>query len=334
MNPLLEVNSLTTFLKSKKDKKHSIIEDVSFTIDKGEIIGLVGESGCGKSMTALSILKLLPKNIEVSKNSSVKLLGKEISDLSHRELRKIRGNDISMIFQEPMTSLNPVMKIGRQIREIIQLHKKMDKNEATELGIKLLRNVGIPSPEEAFNSFPHELSGGMRQRVMITIAMACNPKLLIADEPTTALDVTIQAQILRLMRDLIEDFNTSILMITHDLGVVAEMCDRIIIMYAGKIVETADVETLFENPQHPYTKGLIASLPAASKNKKRLSSIPGNVPTIKKRPRGCRFAPRCPFAMDICLEKDPEIFALDDNHTSACWLHSPDHVEGVKSAND
>src|SRR5690625_380747 len=210
----------------------------------------------------------------------------------------------------------------------------MDKNEATELGIKLLRNVGIPSPEEAFNSFPHELSGGMRQRVMITIAMACNPKLLIADEPTTALDVTIQAQILRLMRDLIEDFNTSILMITHDLGVVAEMCDRIIIMYAGKIVETADVETLFENPQHPYTKGLIASLPAASKNKKRLSSIPGNVPTIKKRPRGCRFAPRCPFAMDICLEKDPEIFALDDNHTSACWLHSPDHVEGVKSAND
>lgn len=331
MNPLLEVNSLTTYLQGKKGEKHSIIDDITFSIEEGEIVGVVGESGCGKSMTALSLLKLLPKNITLSKDSSVKLNGKEISKLSEREMRRIRGNEISMIFQEPMTSLNPVLRIGRQIREIIQLHKKVSKDEATKLGIDLLRSVGIPSPEETFNRFPHELSGGMRQRVMITIAMACNPKLLIADEPTTALDVTIQAQILSLMKNLIKEYNTSILMITHDLGVVAEMCQRVIIMYAGKIVETADVETLFEDPQHPYTKGLIASLPASSKNKKRLSSIPGNVPTIKKRSKGCRFAPRCSFAMDICLNKDPDMFDIGKGHTSACWLHSKERVEGEKS---
>lgn len=327
MRTLLEVNSLTTHLNQKKGQKYSIIDDVSFSIKKGEIVGIVGESGCGKSMTALSIMQLLPQNITVSKNSSIKLLDKELLKLSNRQMRDIRGNEISMIFQEPMTSLNPVMKIGTQIREIIQLHQKISKSQAMNLSVELLKSVGIPSSEETYHKFPHELSGGMRQRVMISIAMACNPKLLIADEPTTALDVTIQAQILGLMKNLKEEYNTSIMMITHDLGVVAEMCERVIIMYAGKIVETADVKTLFSNPQHPYTKGLIASLPASSKGAKRLKSIPGNVPTIQNRPKGCRFAPRCSFAMDMCFDNDPQLFELDENHTSACWLHKKQNKE-------
>lgn len=321
MSALLEVNNLTTYIGKKNKQQHSIIDNVSFSIEKGEVLGVVGESGCGKSMTALSVMQLLSKGIEISDQSSIELSGENILKMSKKQVRGIRGNEISMIFQEPMTSLNPLMKIGIQIREIIQLHKKTSKNDAKERVIELLENVGIASARETYDKYPHELSGGMRQRVMISIAMACNPKLLIADEPTTALDVTIQAQILELMKKLNTENNTSIMMITHDLGVVAEMCERVIIMYAGKIVEVADVETLFADPQHPYTKGLIASLPVKKKGKKRLNSIPGNVPPIKNRPKGCRFAPRCSFAMDICSETDPDMFTLNDDRSVACWLH-------------
>jgi len=327
MTALLKVNNLTTYIGKKKKQKHTIIDNVSFDINKGENVGIVGESGCGKSMTALSVMQLLPKEIGISEDSSVTLFGKDILGIPNHQMRKIRGNEISMIFQEPMTSLNPLMKIGRQIQEIVQLHMKTSKDKSKETAIELLESVGIPNAEESYDKYPHELSGGMRQRVMISIAMACNPKLLIADEPTTALDVTIQAQILELMKKLKHEYNTSIMMITHDLGVVAEMCERVIIMYAGKIVETADVETLFANPQHPYTKGLIASLPAKKKGQKRLSSIPGNVPPIKNRPKGCRFAPRCSYAMDICSEIEPHMFELEDNHASACWLHDSNTIK-------
>lgn len=327
MNPLLEINSLTAGFQNKKKRNLPVIEDISFSVGTGEIVGLVGESGCGKSMTALSIMQLLPQNVKVNKESTVLLDGTDISKLSSKKVRAIRGNDISMIFQEPMTSLNPVMKIGKQIREIVELHRKMGKKESKEQAVQLLETVGIPRPREIYDVYPHQLSGGMRQRVMIAIAMACDPKLLIADEPTTALDVTIQAQILGLMKRLKEEKQTSIIMITHDLGVVAEMCERVIIMYAGKIVETADVETLFENPQHPYTRGLIRSLPAKGIGRARLNSIPGNVPTIDKRPTGCRFAPRCQHAMDQCVQLEPPLISLGESHSSACWLNQPDQAK-------
>lgn len=327
MSALLEVSNLTTYIGDKKKGKYSIIDDVSFSIDKGEIVGIVGESGCGKSMTALSVMNLLPKEISISEDSSIKLFEDNILQFSNSQMRKIRGNEVSMIFQEPMTSLNPLMIVGRQIQEIIQLHMKTSKEKSKDIAVGLLESVEIPNARETYYKYPHELSGGMRQRVMISIAMACNPKLLIADEPTTALDVTIQAQILELMKKLTNEYNTSIMMITHDLGVVAEMCERVIIMYAGKIVETADVERLFANPQHPYTQGLIASLPANKQGAKRLDSIPGTVPPIKNRPKGCRFASRCLFAMDICREMEPEMFKLDEGHSAACWLHEPETLK-------
>lgn len=253
---------------------------------------------------------------------SIEFKGESLLDKSEKEMRKIRGNEIAMIFQEPMTSLNPVYKIGKQIEEAVSLHMKYDKNRAREHAIKMLQLVGIPRAEEIVNEYPYQLSGGMRQRVMIAMAMACKPELLIADEPTTALDVTIQAQILDIMRNLRDEGETSIMLITHDLGVVAEMCERVVVMYAGKVVEETDVMTIFENPKHPYTKGLIGSVPKLGQNAERLESIPGNVPNPNDLPKGCKFSPRCANVMDVCLESDPELIMVEHNHACRCWLYS------------
>lgn len=324
MCSILKINSLTASIQNKGGNELPIVDGISFSVEPGEIVGLVGESGCGKSMTALSIMKLLPQNIKIKNESEILLNNQDISKLSQKEMRKIRGKEISMIFQEPMTSLNPVMKIGIQVSEIIELHQKKSRKETKGKVIELLKTVGIPRPDDIYEEYPHQLSGGMQQRIMIAIAIACNPKLLIADEPTTALDVTIQAQILIIMKQLIEERQMSILMITHDLGVVAEMCDKVIIMYAGKIVEIADVETLFAAPNHPYTKGLIQSLPTKGIGQTRLNSIPGNVPPIDSRPMGCSFAPRCFYAMDKCYNSEPPKFYLEKLHSSSCWLNELD----------
>ncbi len=316
---ILELNQLSTTFHTD-DGIVPAVNDVTFSLKPGETLGIVGESGSGKSVTSLSIMGLIPKPQGVVKGS-IKYNGKEMTKLSEHKMRQLRGNEIAMIFQEPMTSLNPVYTIGNQMREAIQLHMNLSKKEAIKRGIEMLNQVGIPRAAEIMNEYPHQLSGGMRQRVMIAMAMSCNPNVLIADEPTTALDVTIQAQILDLMRKLKEDFNTSILLITHDLGVVAEMCDRVIVMYAGKIVEEADVRTIFHKPVHPYTKGLIKSTPRLVKNDSKLYTIPGNVPSLKEMPKGCSFAPRCEYVMDICHEQIPDLVQIDTNHKSRCWLN-------------
>jgi oligopeptide/dipeptide ABC transporter ATP-binding protein len=324
LSNLLEVHDLK--IQFRLDEEYySAVEGVDFYIKEGETLGLVGESGCGKSVTSLALMGLLQDPTKVS--GSIKFRDTDLTTLPEKKMRSIRGNDISMIFQEPMTSLNPVHKIGRQIGESLILHKGLSGRQAHNQAIELLAQVGIPRPEEIVNEYPHQLSGGMRQRVMIAIAMACNPQLLIADEPTTALDVTIQAQILDLMRSLSKERNMSTLLITHDLGVVAEMCDRVAVLYAGKIVEQGPVRTIFKNPQHPYTIGLLNSLPKITGEKERLNPIKGNVPSLRNMPTGCRFAPRCPHAMDIC-RTTPELFEVEDAHVSRCWLHAD-----VKEAN-
>ncbi|MGE7918028.1 ABC transporter ATP-binding protein [Viridibacillus sp. NPDC093762] len=319
VSKLLEVTDLETHFISD-DATVKAVDNVSFYINNAETLGIVGESGCGKSVTSLSIMRLL-------KNTPGKIVGGEITfldqnllNLSEKEMQALRGNQIAMIFQEPMTSLNPVYKIGRQIEEGIRLHLKLDKAAAKARALEMLEVVGIPRAKDILNEYPYQLSGGMRQRVMIAMAMSCVPKLLIADEPTTALDVTIQAQILDLMRDLRKNSDTSILMITHDLGVVAEMCDRVIVMYAGQIVEEATVLELFENPQHPYTKGLINSIPKLGNYTDKLDSIPGNVPTPENMPTGCRFAPRCSFVIKRCLTEAPMLNVVQENHSCRCWL--------------
>ena len=322
---LLELKNLKTHFKSDRGIVKAV-DGVSITVHKGETVGVVGESGCGKSVTSLSIMRLLHDTPGEIVDGSVEFNGFNLADLSEGEMRKIRGNEIAMIFQEPMTSLNPVYKIGRQLEEAIRLHLKYDQQKAKNHAIDMLKLVGIPRAEEIVNEFPYQLSGGMRQRVMIAMAMSCRPKLLIADEPTTALDVTIQAQILDLMRNLREESGTSIMLITHDLGVVAEMCDRVVVMYAGKVVEESDVYTVFENPKHPYTKGLLDSIPKLGQKISRLDSIPGNVPTPGNMPEGCKFAPRCSAVMDICKEKDPELLKLDSGHTCRCWLYHTTEV--------
>lgn len=316
---ILEVDQLTTIFHTD-DGVVSAVNDVSFQLRAGETLGIVGESGSGKSVTSLSIMGLLPKNLS-SVRGSIRFKGAEIANLSEKKMKEIRGNEIAMIFQEPMTSLNPVFTIGNQLVEAIELHMSLSKSESKKRAIDMLKLVGIPRAEEIMNEYPHQLSGGMRQRVMIAMAMSCNPSVLIADEPTTALDVTIQAQILDLMRKLKDDLNTSTILITHDLGVVAEMCERVLVMYAGKVVEEADVKTIFHHPNHPYTKGLIKSTPRLSESKKRLYSIPGNVPSIKDMPKGCSFAPRCEFAMEICFNQNPELVTVGDRHRSRCWLN-------------
>ncbi|MBE6011074.1 MAG: ABC transporter ATP-binding protein [Lachnospiraceae bacterium] len=319
---VLELKNLKTEFITK-DSRLTAVNGVSFHINKGEILGLVGESGCGKSVTSLSIMRLFRDTPGKITEGAVYYKGENITDISEREMAVIRGQDISMIFQEPLTSLNPVMRIGDQLVETILKHTSKTKHEAMEIAKEMLRKVGIPRADEIVREYPHQLSGGMNQRVMIAMAMSLNPQVLIADEPTTALDVTIQAQILELMRQINKDHGMSILLITHDLGVVAEMCQRVVVMYAGRIVEEAEVVKLFKSPLHPYTKGLINSVPVLGRRVERLESIPGNVPTLSKMPSGCKFAPRCLKKMDICVEKEPPIFNIDEGgeiRKCRCWL--------------
>ncbi|AZR73692.1 peptide ABC transporter ATP-binding protein [Anoxybacter fermentans] len=320
---LLKLEDLKTYFYTE-DGVVRAIDGVNFEIYKGETLGVVGESGCGKSVTSLSIMRLIPNPPGKIVGGHIWFDGEDLLTKSEAEMRKIRGNDISMIFQEPMTSLNPVYTVGDQIAEAIILHQKVSKKEAMERAVEMLKKVGIPSPEKRVYEYPHQLSGGMRQRVMIAMALSCNPKLLIADEPTTALDVTIQAQILELMKELKEEFNTAIMLITHDLGVVAEVCDRVAVMYAGKVVEYSDVNTIFGNPRHPYTWGLLKSIPKLDSQVKRLLTIEGVVPNPLHLPEGCKFHPRCRFATDKCRESEPEIEELSPGHSVRCWY--PDAV--------
>ncbi|KAA0550414.1 ABC transporter ATP-binding protein [Bacillus sp. BGMRC 2118] len=310
----------------------TILDGVSFHVEQGETLGIVGESGCGKSMTALSVMQLLPDKAKL--DGTVKLEEEDITSYSRKKMEKVRGNQISMIFQDPLTSLNPLHSVGKQIEEALLLHTKLTKAERKKRVIELLKEVGLPRADELVNEYPHQLSGGMRQRVMIAIAMACRPQLLICDEPTTALDVTVQAQILELMNQLKEENDMGIIMITHDLGVVAEVCDRVMVMYAGKVVEEAHVEELFQHPRHPYTKGLLQSIPKIGGPKNRLDSIPGTVPAPHNMPTGCRFADRCSEAMDICRQKQPPTITISDHHHTACWLYEEREVKRDDTTRD
>lgn len=320
---LLTVNKLRTEFFQNKKTSVTAINEISFDIGKGEILGLVGESGCGKSVTSLSIMRLLNFTSGKVTKGEVIFDGKDLQKLSEKEMREIRGGKMSMIFQEPMSSLNPAMRIDKQMIEGIRLHTNLSKQEARERAAKILQQVGIPDPERVLKNYPHQLSGGMSQRVMIAMAMSCNPQLLIADEPTTALDVTIQAQILELMKKIQQEEGMSILLITHDLGVVAEMCTRVIVMYAGEIVEEAPVEVLFNNPTHPYTEGLIASVPKLGSGVKVLPSIPGSVPDLSMLPKSCRFAPRCKYATERCHNEEPDLFEVSEHQKCRCWLRDP-----------
>ncbi|MFP4509556.1 MAG: ABC transporter ATP-binding protein [Spirochaetaceae bacterium] len=320
MKTLLEVKNLQTSFKTEGGAVRAV-DDVSFSIRAGEVVGLVGESGCGKTAASLSILQLLPTPPASIDGGQIIFDGENLLGMSKEKIRKIRGNDIAMIFQEPMTSLNPVYTIGNQLAESIRLHQGLSAAHARAKSIEMLKLVGIPRPEEVIDEYPHRFSGGMRQRAMIAMALSCNPKLLIADEPTTALDVTIQAQILELMRDLKDRINTAILFITHDLGVIAEMADRVVVMYSGKVVEQADVTTLFHDPQHPYTQGLINSRPGIDQKSRRLRFIPGSVPNPLEMPGGCPFHPRCPQAMEVCGREMPPRRELSHGHIVRCWRH-------------
>ncbi len=316
-NPLLEVRSLTTQFFTE-DGVVRAVEDVSFEIFPGEILSLVGESGCGKSVTGLSLLRLIP--IPPGKIVSGELLfdGRDLMELEEKEMERVRGNDISMIFQEPMTSLNPVFTIGNQIMEALQLHQNLDKKEARKKAIEMLGRVRIPSPEVRIDSYPHQLSGGMRQRAMIAMALSCQPKLLIADEPTTALDVTIQAQVLRLLKEIQGEMGMAVMLITHDLGVVAEIADRVAIMYAGRIVETGPIEAIFGEMRHPYTKGLWESIPQLKEKRRRLNAITGQVPDPMNLPAGCKFHPRCYLMIDDCKREEPPLYPVNGKHFSRC----------------
>ncbi|MGH6692404.1 MAG: ABC transporter ATP-binding protein [Gammaproteobacteria bacterium] len=299
------------------------VDGVSFALERGRTLGIVGESGCGKSVLARSIMRLLPPNVRTGPGSSVLLDGRNISTMSERELRRVRGRKMAIIFQDPMTSLNPVLTVSRQIGEALELHLGMDKKQARERAIELLELVGIPSARDRINNYPHQFSGGMRQRVMIAMGLSCDPQLLIADEPTTALDVTIQAQILELLQDMKTRFGMAVMLITHAMGVVAETAQRVAVMYAGKVVEEASVEQLFSRPRHPYTVGLIRSIPridTAASGKTRLEAIGGVVPSLVDPPPGCRFAPRCHFATAICREAVPPLREIDTGHKVACVL--------------
>lgn len=320
---VLDIDRLSVKLKTEQGM-FTAVNQVSFQIDSGETVALVGESGCGKSLTSLSIMGLISKNLGVVEGR-ICFKDKVLNQLQEREMRAIRGNDISMIFQEPMTSLNPVHSIGRQIDEVFRLHTDASKQERRAHTIEMLRKVGIPRAEKIVHDFPHQLSGGMKQRVMIAMAMACQPDLLIADEPTTALDVTIQAQILDLMNDLKRKANTAILLITHDLGVVAEMADRVMVMYYGEIVEEADVQTLFASPRHPYTVGLLHSIPSLDRDNKRLTPIEGNVPTLGEVQDGCPFRSRCTHAMERCTREKPPMIRAG-KHAVRCWVYADQEV--------
>jgi peptide/nickel transport system ATP-binding protein len=320
---ILEVKGLKTQFFTEAGAVKAV-DDVSIEVRRGEVLGLVGESGCGKSVTSLSIMRLISQPGRIVAGDII-FDNENLLDLSEKRMMDIRGNRISMIFQQPQSSLNPVFRVGNQLAEVIILHQDVNKQEANQRVIELLRMVGIPEPEARANSFPHELSGGMAQRVMIAMALACVPELLIADEPTTALDVTIQAQILDLMRNLRSQMETSIVLITHDLGVVAEMCDRVNVMYAGRIVEEASIVELFKNPKHPYTAALIGSTPVLGETDKELTTIPGSVPNLINLPPGCKFAPRCQARVDNnlekCTEEEPDLKEVAANHWARCWLY-------------
>jgi len=314
---LITIEDLKTYFFTEEGTVPAV-DGISFSIEQGKTLGLVGESGCGKSVTSLSIMRLIPPPGKIV-GGRIIFDGMDLLNLSEQEMRKIRGNKISMIFQEPMTSLNPVFTIGTQISEAVQLHQNLDRYSAKERAIEMLRLVGIPSPELRFNEYPHQLSGGMRQRVMIAMALACNPKLLIADEPTTALDVTIQAQILELIRDLRERFGMSVLLITHNLGVVAETADNVAVMYAGRIVEYGTVLDIFKRPKHPYTWGLLQAIPRLDTDRERLLTIEGTVPDMLNLPSGCKFSPRCMFVKPQCEESEPLLEEVEDGHFARCW---------------
>ena len=321
---LLEVNNLKTYFFTE-DGVVKAVDGVDFAVKAGEVLGLVGESGCGKSVTSFSILRLVGTAGRIV-NGEITFEGRDILKLSKEEMVKMRGDRISMIFQQPQSSLNPVFRVGEQVAEVLMLHKGVKKSEAWTKAVELLTQVGIPDPEKKAHAYPHELSGGQAQRVMIAMALALSPKLLIADEPTTALDVTIQAQILDLISDLREKTDTAVILITHDLGIIAEMADRVAVMYAGEIVEFADVEPIFEKPLHPYTQGLIGSIPVLGNVVDRLEVIPGLVPNLIDLPPGCRFEPRCllrqKFGLDVCARREPQLVEVGPNHTVRCWLYS------------
>lgn len=317
---LIEVKNLKTFFKTEAGIVKAV-NDVSFKVKKGETVCVVGESGCGKSITAMSIMGLVSKDTGFNDGGQILFENKDLIKATDAEMRSIRGKDIAMIFQEPMSSLNPTFTIGFQVMEPLILHEGLDKKTAKKRAIELLEEVGIPRANEIVDCYPHELSGGMRQRVMIAMGLACKPKLLIADEPTTALDVTIQAQILDLMRNIKKDFNTSILLITHDLGVVAEMADYVVVMYAGKVVEEGGVMEIFKNPSHPYTKGLLKSKPIITERKEELYSIPGQVPNPVGIPDSCYFSERCEYCKSECKNTIPRLTLIEDNHKVACWLY-------------
>lgn len=318
-NVVLELKNLQTVIENEEGE-FPVLEDISIHLKYGETLGIVGESGCGKSMTALSIMGLLPPAAKI-RRGKINLKGTNILELDKNSYRKKRGKDMAMIFQEPMTSLNPVYTVGFQIIEILREHAKISKKAAKDKAIEMLKLVGIPRPNEVINEYPHQLSGGMRQRIMIAIGLACNPEILIADEPTTALDVTIQAQILDLLNSLQEKLSMSIILITHDLGVVSEVCDRVVVMYAGQVIEEAEVRDIFEQPTHPYTKGLISSIPKIGEKKEFLYTIEGTVPRLEDMPAGCRFAPRCPKAFAKCFSESPPLFEIQQTQKSRCWLY-------------
>src|SRR5919199_1929743 len=317
--PILSVRDLRTYFHTGAGVARSV-DGVSFDVMPGETLGIVGESGCGKSVTALSILRLIRPPGRIEPGSRIVFEGRDLLALSEPEIRDVRGNRIAMVFQEPMTALNPVFTVGEQIAEVARVHAGASRREAWARAVEMLQTVGIPAPEQRASEYPHQLSGGMRQRVMIAMALVMGPALVIADEPTTALDVTIQAQILELLRDLQRRLGTSILMITHDLGVIAETASRVIVMYAGEVVEEASVATLFDAPHHPYTEGLMAAMPKLGGGVDRLNVIPGTVPPPTAWPTGCRFHDRCPYAWERCLREHPPLYPLGDGHVSRCHL--------------
>ncbi len=327
---LLDIKGLKTHFDTR-DGVVKAVDGVNIHVDRGEVLGIVGESGCGKSVTALSIIGLVPKPGDVVAGE-ITFNGRNLADMKKDEVRSLRGEHISMIFQEPGTALNPVQRAGLQIKEVFKLHRDWSKHVEQEKVVESLTRVGIPDPESRAKAYPHELSGGMAQRVMIAMALSCEPELLIADEPTTALDVTIQAQILDLIRELQESSHTAVILITHDLGVVAEMADRVAVMYAGEIVEETDVGTLFNQPLHPYTVGLLASIPVLGAPRDSLETIPGVVPSLIDLPKGCRFAARCiarvENGLSICLEQEPELLEIAPGHNVRCWLHTPERTDG------
>lgn len=324
--PILEIKDLCVEFQTVEGTVHAV-DHLNYTLHKGEKLGIVGESGSGKSVSSLGMMQLIPNPPGRITGGEILYHGKDLVKASEKEMQKIRGNEISMIFQEPMTSLNPIIKCGKQIAESLRLHRGMKKKEAMEEAVQMMHAVGIANPEVRAHEYPHQMSGGMRQRVMIAMALACQPQILIADEPTTALDVTIQAQILDLIRELNESMGTSVVFITHDLGVVSELCDTVIVMYTGHIVEQALVKELFENPKHPYTRGLLNAIPRITKERNPLETIEGMVPNPNERIEGCSFSPRCPYATDQCRKAEPPMTELPDGRLVRCWQYAKENEE-------